>query len=282
MRPASPNIDDRADLAAIIDSYQDETDGRLGVFLGLATKTSFDVIYENRAKEAFESASVIKLPVLYALHAAADNDKIDLNALHDLAPENRVGGSGTFHLLSSVTPSLSDLAMAMIAISDNAATNELIDVVGFEAINNAITRLDMTTTHLGRKMMEKPEIGAVETEAVNYTSPYDCARFFADIIHERTLSPAVYSQMRIPLAKQKYTMMFPRYLPFDTTIEHKTGSISSASLDTGFFPEIGNSPLVYSVFVDQLTHSADGADAIAEIGQAVGAWLENHEMNSIE
>ena len=242
------------------------------------------MVYERRADEAFESASVIKLLILYALYAVYENDLATLDAPHGIAPENRVGGTGLFHLLPSLTPSLADLAVAMIAISDNAATNELIDEVGVDAINSTATRLDMTNTRLGRKMMTLEgtgldTIGGVpEGEPANTTSPHDCARFFADLLDERTLTSVAYERMRVPFAEQKQTTMFPRYFPYDTAIEHKTGWVPSAALDTGFLPEATDSGfLVYAVFVDHLDHGADGADTIAEIGQALNAWLADHD-----
>ena len=296
MRSDRPAIETEAALADHIDSYAEAAvdDGRLGVFLGFPRgPDDFDVVYRSRADETFTSASVIKLPILYALYEKYDGDD-DLAALdrrRGIAPENRVAGSGLFHLLSATEPSLEDLARAMIAVSDNAATNELIDEVGMARVEGAAGRLGMDDTRLRRKMMATLGDNDLEVtgewpagEPANATTPADCARFFADLVHEATLSPEAYDRMVVPLREQKYASSFPRYLPFETPVAHKTGSVPTAALDAGYvsLPEgeedAGSSdsndpPLVFAVFADRLENGADGSDAIAEIGDATYEWL---------
>ncbi|MFB6149107.1 MAG: serine hydrolase [Halobacteriales archaeon] len=285
MRPTTPTIDSRAELADYIDAYPDRLDGRLGVFLGIpksGTATGFDVVYTHRAEERFESASIIKLPVLYTLYHRYDGHLGELTEPHGLATINRVAGSGLFHLLGTTTPSLEDLAYAMIAISDNAATNELIDVLGRETINTVATSLGMDHTRLGRKLMATlgdnqlaVPVDLPDDEPANVIAPIDCARFYRDLIAERTLSTAAYERLKLPLREQKYGDTFPRYLPYDMTILHKTGWVPSAALDTGYIAadDAAGDPLVFAVFTDDLDHGADGSDVIAEIGDAVAAWL---------
>jgi len=121
-------------------------------------------------------------------------------------------------------------------------------------------------------------------EPTNATTPLDCARFFADLVAEGTLSADAYGRMRVPLNAQKDTSMVPRYLPYETEIAHKTGWLPTAALDTGILsvPD-RDEPLVFSVFIDGVgsagdpegtrQNGADAADAIAEIGDAVFTWL---------
>lgn len=291
MRPDRPPVETADALAEYVDSYRENADGRLGVFLGFPrAPDEFEVVHRVNAETQFASASVVKLPVLYALYEAYDGRLGELDAPREIAPENRVAGSGVLHLLSA-TPSLSDLARAMIAISDNAATNELIDELGMAEIERAAADLGMTDTRLRRKMMATLGDNDLELsgdwpdgEPANATTPADCARFFADLVHEATLSPAAYAEMRLPLAEQKHAMLFPRYLPENADVVHKTGQLPSAALDAGYLRPPDDSaaadgssvpPLVFAAFADELEMGTDGADVIAEIGEAVYAWLEN-------
>lgn len=287
MRPDRPEIETRGDLADYVDSYAERLDGRLGVFLGFPRgPDDFEVVHRSRAEETFASASVVKLPVLYALYEKYDGRLGELDEPREIAPENRVAGSGLFHLLDDPGPSLQDLARAMIAISDNAATNELIDEVGMERIEESARDLGMTDTRLRRKMMATLGDNDLpvadewpEGEPANATTPADCARFFADVVHEATLSSAAYDRLVVPLEEQKYATSFPRYLPFETPVAHKTGSIPSAALDTGYVShpdgDPDDPPLVFAAFADGLDNGGDGSDAIAEIGDAVYGWLSN-------
>ncbi|EFW94108.1 beta-lactamase [Haladaptatus paucihalophilus DX253] len=296
MRPDTPAIDTRDELAATIAAYDETIDGDLGVFLGFPSgPDEFDVVCSHDETRVFQSASTVKLPVFYALYERYDaDDRLDeLDRPCPLSPENRVGGSGLLHLLNA-TPTVEDLARAMISVSDNAATNQLIDHLGMSAVNDAAARLGMDRTRLARKMMttlEDTDFGEFDVhvpadEPTNATTPLDCARFFADLACETTLSAAAYERMRVPLAAQKDTSMVPRYLPYETDVAHKTGRLPTAALDTGFLsvPD-RDRPLVFSVFIDGVGGTetdgaratsdtgADAADAIAEIGDAVFAWL---------
>ncbi|WP_266078619.1 serine hydrolase [Haladaptatus caseinilyticus] len=283
MRPESPTVETRDELTDYVARYADETDGELGVFLGFPRgPDEFDVVCTRNARRAFRSASIVKLPVLYALYEQYDGRLDSLETSCPLDRNNRVGGSGILHLLDA-TPTIEDLARAMIATSDNAATNQLVDLLGMHTINDAATKLGMERTRLARKMMttlEETDFGASgvpvpDGEPANTTAPLDCARYFADIAREATLSADAYERMCIPLSAQKDTSMVPRYLPYGTEIAHKTGWLPTAALDTGLLsvPDREN-PLIFAVFADDVSHGADGADAIAEIGDAVFSWLK--------
>jgi beta-lactamase class A len=296
MRPETPAIDTRDELSAVIAEYGETVDGHLGVFLGFpSAPDEFDVVCSRNETRVFQSASTIKLPVLYALYEEYDAaDRLaELDRPCPLSPENRVGGSGLLHLLDA-TPTVEDLARAMISASDNAATNQLIDRLGTEAVNDAAARLGMDRTRLARKMMttledtefEESDVRVPADEPTNTTTPLDCVRFFADLVYEKTLSSAAYERMAVPLAEQKDTSMVPRYLPRETDVVHKTGRLPTAALDAGFLSvPHRDRPLVFSVFIDGVggTESeveratpdtgADAADAVAEIGDAVFSWL---------
>ncbi|MFC5277762.1 serine hydrolase [Halorubrum rubrum] len=278
MRSDRPAVETDADLARAIDAIADGFDGRLGVFLGVPRgPDAFDVLHRRNADETFVAASVIKLPILYALYEEYDGRLDGLSAPRSIATENRVGGSGILHLLEGPTPSLEDLARAMIAISDNAATNQLIDELGAERIEAAAARLDMADTRLRRKMMATLEghdfepLGEIpENGPANVTTPADCARFFADLVHEATLSPAAYERLRVPLDEQKDASLFARYLPYGTPIAHKTGGLPTAALDAGVVraDDAETPPLVFAAFATRAGNGGDAGDAVAAVGDA--------------
>jgi len=278
MRPETPTLDSRAEFRSHVEAYADRTGGRFGAVVARWRDGDLDPVYEHRADEPFTAASVIKLPVLYALYDAYEDRLADLRRPHDVAPENRVGGSGVVHLFGSTRPSLEDLARAMISISDNAATNEVVDAVGVDAVNGAAESLGMTGTRLDRKLMVADEgtlLGPhVDADADDNTvSPADCARFFADLLGRETLAEEAYDRMLVPLRNQKYGGRFPRYYPYEEEVLHKTGTVSDAALDAGVWLPEDDDPVVFGLMYDDLPNRADGGDAIAEIGDAVRAWV---------
>lgn len=281
MRPATPPKT-RVEFRDRVDAFGDRLDARFGAFFGFPTTSeTFDVVHAVRPNERFTSASLIKLFVQYVLYDRYDGRLDVLTKPHGLAAENRVAGTGLFHLLDDPDPTLEDLAMAMIAISDNAATNELIDHLGREKINTILNELGYDDTHLGRKMMVTgggtkdlpPDISE------NVTSPRDVASLVADTVHEPTLSPAAYDRLRVPLRHQHDTSMVARYLPLDVDIEHKTGELTDAVLDAGTLRIEDCDPLVFAVFLDELDSPGEGTDVLASVGALVHDWLETHGEN---
>ena len=96
------------------------------------------------------TASVIKVPVLIALLRRVDQGGIDLDARVTMKAEERVGGSGVLKLFDGgLQPTVRDVATMMIAVSDNTATNMVIDLVGgTEPVNAAMAELGLPTVTL--------------------------------------------------------------------------------------------------------------------------------------
>jgi len=277
MRPDTPAVETREALSRHVTGYADRIDGRLGVLVAvLRGVDDVDVVVSHRPERRYAAASVIKLPVLYALYREHDDDLSVLDQSHGLAPENRVGGSGVFHLLDA-EPTLRDLATAMTTISDNAATNELIDHLGAAAVNDAAAELGMERTRLGRKLMttldgDGPAGEGGHDDPSNTTSPRDCARFFAELCHGGRLSSAARAAMLDALGHQTDVSMFARYLPYGTELAHKTGRLPDAALDAGVVDPGADAPLCFAVVVDRADDGGAATDVVAEIGDAVATW----------
>ena len=106
--------------------------------------------------EVFAQASSIKITVLANLYLQAQQGKLKLTDLYtvqssDLVPDSDIMGG----LTPGVTRiTLRDLATMMVAVSDNSATNVLIDRVGMQNVNAMLDSLGLTHTRLRRKMMD--------------------------------------------------------------------------------------------------------------------------------
>ena len=127
-------------LRAGLASVDARLDGVMGVVVkDLTTGRTLEI----RGDVVFPQASSIKLALVYELYQQAAASKIDLHALRSL-PRIRAAGSGVLPLLSDrVQLTARDLAVLMMALSDNAATNILIDEVGFAAVNARMDALGL-------------------------------------------------------------------------------------------------------------------------------------------
>jgi beta-lactamase class A len=128
---------------------------------------SRDVEHEDGSR-VFVAASTIKLFV-YSAYRRSSLDPAEL------VPVGRVGGSGVAEYLR--TPlALADHAFLMLAVSDNASTNVLLERVGFAAVADELARLGLGDTRVRRPMMSSgPE---------NETTPLDLAHGLARLLDE--------------------------------------------------------------------------------------------------
>jgi beta-lactamase class A len=115
--------------------------------------------YQLRADAPVTTASTIKLPIMVELFAEAEEGKLDWNQKLELTDQDKVSGSGVLTELSAgdLLP-IRDLMHLMIVVSDNTATNLILDRIGGNAVNQRMAQLGLTQTAVMRKIMQtKPE-----------------------------------------------------------------------------------------------------------------------------
>ncbi|HEV2728975.1 MAG TPA: serine hydrolase, partial [Terriglobales bacterium] len=132
-------------LAAVVNEVDGKLDGVLAVaILDLSTGQK----YLLRADEVMPTASSIKIAILAELYRQAQQGKVKLTDFYTLQQSDMVGGSG---ITSVLTPgmtklTLRDVAGLMISVSDNSATNVIIDRIGMENVNVLLDSLGLTRT----------------------------------------------------------------------------------------------------------------------------------------
>jgi beta-lactamase class A len=217
--------------------------GTLGVW---AKSLDTGEILDYRAQESFPPASTIKVPILYEVFRQAGEGRFSLTDSLTLQADDVVGGSG---ILQSLTPGLTlsvrDVATLMIIISDNTATNMLIDLVGMDAVNGSCERLGLTSTRLENKM-QRPKEGERPKEGgpLNRSTPADLGHLVTLIAERRVLTPDACDAMLGIMSRQHFTDNITRALPeFDAYLEagkeptvrvaSKSGSIRGTRNDVG-------------------------------------------------
>jgi beta-lactamase class A len=134
---------------------------------------------------SFPSASTIKLPVLYEVYRQAGEGRFSLSDPLTVKADDVVPGSGVLKDLGEgVTLTVRQMATLMIIVSDNTATNILIDLVGKEQVNAAMDGLGLRNTHLSNKLFKGPA-GA----PFNCASPADLGRLMLLIGDRQVLTP---------------------------------------------------------------------------------------------
>jgi len=251
-------------LESSIQDVDEHLDGVMGVAIeDLKTGEQF-FLHEN---EVFAQASSIKIAVLANLYLQAQQGKLKLTDLYtvqasDLVPDSDIMG-GLTPGVTRVT--LRDLATMMVAVSDNSATNVLIDRVGIENVNAMLDSLGLAHTRLRRKMMD---LDAARQGRENISTPREMMTLLEDISKGKVLNKESTADFFKVLSTNKNSWI-PRDLPADVKIANKPGALEGVRNDSGIVLVEGR-PYVICVMTAFLTNERDGEQAISKVSLA--AW----------
>jgi beta-lactamase class A len=128
---------------------EDILDGRDGTFAVMARDLKTGEEVSVNPDVLVPTASVFKVPVLVEVFRKAHLGLLNLHDRHELTEEDKCPGSGVLkELLPGVQLTYEDLAVLMIIISDNTATDLCLDAVGVDDVNATMRKLGLTNTFI--------------------------------------------------------------------------------------------------------------------------------------
>ncbi len=246
-------------------------EGRLGVFASPLDISAEPIVLHP--DEVFPAASTIKVLIAAALMRAADANPAVLGATAGIRASDIVGGSPTF---GTARPghsyAVAALLRAMIAQSDNTASNALITMLGFGPINAVATDLALDRTRLARHFADDPPVWRVSE---NVTSPRDMGTFLIHLTRgargeETPLASAAGCRriLRIMLAQEDRTGL-PRGIPAGIPIANKTGELERVRNDIGAVDPFGRAPYVVAALAKNLNEPENGDAAIRRVSRMI-------------
>ena len=261
-------------LQATITDIDHNLDGVLGVAILDLTDGKQILIH---ADDVFPQASSIKIAVLAELYhqaqqsAAGVSGKAKLTDLYTMNAADLVADSD---IMGGLTPGVTrvtnrDLATMMVAVSDNSATNVLIDRVGMENVNAMMSGLGLTHTRLRRKMMD---VRAASEGRENIASPREMMTLLEQIYRGKVLTKDLTQDFFRMLSTHKESFI-PRDLPDGQRIANKPGELEGVRNDSGIvFAQ--NRPYVICVMTTYLSRERSGEEAISKISAAAYAMFD--------
>lgn len=253
----------------------------------------------------FPLASAYKIPILVEVFRQAEAKKFSLEDRIELTDRDRTLGSGILTLLSpGLRPTIKDLATLMIILSDNQATDMLLNKVGPENVTATMhslglrnIRVDRTTFEMIRdylaliddsaagktkeQLMSRPRLDVATPERVakadadfarigkDVASPLDMARLLEKIVKGEAASETSCQQMMTILNRQQFNHRLPRYLPESVGFAHKTGTIGSTTNDAGVM-FIRDHPIALVVFtVDKRAGRGEVEEQMGRLARVV-------------
>jgi beta-lactamase class A len=175
----------------------------------------------------FPAASTIKLPILLALFQDIEQQKVHWDEQLTIDKKSIAEGSGELQERTpGTTVSVLDAATKMIKISDNTATNLLIERLGGKlALNDRFRDWGLKTTAINDLLPDLP--------GKNVTTVGELSRTLVAIERGKIVSDRSRQQILGMMRDTTSNTMLPRGLGKDATIAHKTGDIGTTIADVG-------------------------------------------------
>jgi beta-lactamase class A len=241
--------------------------------------------YILNAGKTMRSASLIKVPIMTCALEKVARDELSLEQRYELKVDNLAGGTGVLYTLHlGLEPTLHDLLTLMIIVSDNTATNMLIDILGQDVINAHVQQLGLTQTKLIGKL-QLPENKWNEAQRRgerNSTCAADMLGILTRLEYHELL-PDDLTKVAIDILKrQQFTEALARYLPTDAglfddyvTVASKGGCLRGLWHDAGIIYDRNYNPLYALVIMtdgsadESFGWEQEGMMLIANVSRAV-------------
>jgi len=209
------------------------------------------------AERPVQTASVIKLSLMLQAFEQVKSGKLTLSAPVVLTKDNQVGGSGILNLMDpGLTLTLNDSITLMMTLSDNTATNMVIDVVGLRPTNEMLARMGLKNTYFYKKVF-KPSEGPMPPDQKQFglgkTTAKEMAQLMESIYRCDLADRSLCLQMITMMRNQQDHDMLPRYL----TTSDSSEDLSPIADEVGALDDVRNDvalvytkrgPIIISIF----------------------------------
>ena len=253
------------------------------------------------ADDPYFTASTFKVPILVELYRQVDAGIVDPASRLELTDEVRSPGGGTLKELDSgLRLTIHDLAMLMIIVSDNTATDMLYNLVGRDPLNDTMRKLGLLKTSLPMTCKELlysmygvetddifedntapassptpsptgapcPGPTACPEERSDVSSPSDMVRLLEMLYRGELLSEASTAAAMDILERQQAATIIPYGLPPGTRTAHKTGGVTSVRCDVGIVLA-PSGPYAIALMAKHVTDGKAIDRALAGVSEAI-------------
>ena len=267
-------------LRAKLETQMGNVAERLNGVMGYAIKDlSSGETFLRLPDTVFPQASSIKLTVLLELMRQAQEGKLSLDERHTLRrSEMTVGDTQPILTMlgdGTVTLSLRDLAIFMVVLSDNTATNILIDRLGMDNINEGVMRLGLKETKLRRHMID---LEAARKGNENVSTPREMLTLI-EKVHSGEVIDAAHTKEYFDLLRLPKESEFHKALPEDVSIADKPGALEGVRCDTGLI-DIPGHPFIMSITTTYNASDDEGERAIQDVARLVYDYFNRLSRSS--
>ncbi len=255
-------------LARELEQAAREFDGVMGI--AVKDMTGGEAFSVN-ADLVFPQASSIKIPILIELYRQAQAGKLKLSERAEVKSSQMAGGSGVLQRFSDggSAISLRDLAVLMIVLSDNTATNILIDRVGMDNVNLMLVSAGLRQTRLQRRMLD---VEAQKAGRENLSTPLEMIWLLGLLQQGKLLDGQHTAAVMEILSYPKQTPL-RRGVPAQVRVANKPGGLTGVSCDSGIVFLEGR-PYAIAVMTTYGGEEGSGEQAVTQVSRLVFEYFE--------
>ena len=191
-----------------------------------------------RGDETFPTASLIKVAILVTVYDLAEKGMLFLDDPLTLLKIDQVPGSGVLQFMHpQMTLSVRDAAVLMSILSDNTATNLLLDKVVIRRVWQKMEALGLPHTKVHSKVFLRIASVAVDSSVkygLGVTTPNEMARLFELMATGKAVTPKADSAMLDILANNQDMELMQRTVA-GLAVPHKTGATDSVRTECALF-----------------------------------------------
>ncbi len=202
--------------------------------------------YSLGGDERVRTASTIKLAAMAAVFQAVADGQATFTEPVTLRNDDKVSGSGVMHELSDgVTLPLADVLRLMIVLSDNTATNLIIDRFTADRVNAEMDKLGLKATRLNRKVRgdgnqlkapsgwsEAGKLPENQKFGLGVTTPHEMVTLLEKLEKGQVVSPEASKEMLAVMKRNQDQECIRRSLQ-DLTVANKSGALDALRSDVG-------------------------------------------------
>jgi beta-lactamase class A len=240
-------------------------------FLDLQTGDYLNI----NGEKVFSAASTIKFPIMIALFQEVEAGRVRLDETLVMRRDLVAGGSGNMQNKRAGSKfSLLETATQMMTMSDNTATNMIIDRLGgFAVLNQRFHSWGLKNTELHHLLAD--EYGK------NTTSAKDLVQLSALVASNKLINNASSNKVLEIMRHCHNTSMLPSGLGAGAVIAHKTGTLRFVLGDAGIIQTPSGKRYLAGIMVKRPNHDDRATDFIRQVSRSVYNYFEHPQLTKL-
>lgn len=182
-------------------------------------------------EDEFLAASVIKFPIYLSICRFVSRNEVSFKTKVVVRNEDKLPSCGGLNCFTGdVEIDIESLCNLMIRLSDNTATNVLINYFGMDKLNNEFASIGLVKTKIYRLLFDSV---AASKGLENKICLKELASLLKQIYDKTFINEEYSTYINNCLSEQQVNHKIPGYIVDDIKIAHKTGEDDNLTNDIG-------------------------------------------------